>query len=193
MQHTFDSHAEEAAFNNFIIQAYGYRTAGKYETYDTSCKDAIGTPFNWKPDYIPLDDSYPWLPLIEFKTGTLNSRKEKLKADIAHSKALNNPWGKQSEWLIHQNFAWSNSKNKHSIVQASMPPLKHLIVFKVPPTLREAKAYDKLGLLWCTLAALPTMLGCIKFAHKGLHMPFTQHTQEYSITHNLGARLEQEA
>jgi hypothetical protein len=177
----YDSLAEELAFHNSLISDYGYT---KTDTiFDTLCTDQQGTYFRWKADYAPSAKAPAWQPLIEFKKGSLNSRKEKLKADNEVSRQLQAGFMKKGR--IVAEYAWANSKVKQAIVQKSLSPMKHLIVFQQIPTDKEARAYDKLNLFWCTLQSFPSCMAFIFFTSAGLKSSFHQYGKNYVLTrHN---------
>lgn len=169
----YDSMSEES-FAAQVKSFYGYTKTDRI--FNTSCEDIAGTPFNWQPDFLSLSET---MPMIEYKCASLNSRKEKIKADNALSSALIAGYKRQG--LCISQFAWSNSICKHSIVSASLPPLNYLIVFQNPPTPKDAARYLKKNLLWCTASALPSMLAAIHFAKCGYNFQFTQNTKTYKV------------
>jgi len=62
-----------------------HRKAASYENCTETLMDCAGTPFTKRVDAIPLD---PNDCTAEYKVGPMNSRREKLKAEVAETKAL---------------------------------------------------------------------------------------------------------
>ena len=80
-------------------------------------------------------------------------------------------------------FGWNHSKVKQSIVQTTLTPDRFIVCFRVAPTWPEALAYIKAGIVFCTLASLPSFLGCIRLRQRGLQVGFSMN---YDLTDNDG-------
>ncbi len=160
----YDSKAEATFAASPVLQAHEYVKTD--EIHNTGCKDKEGTSFCWKGDFITA--KYTYLPMLEYKCGALNSRKTKRTADeqFAYRK------GKFDQQANIAENSWSNSANKQSIVQHSLPDGTHIIVFETTPTEKEMKLYKKLDLLWTTKKQLPIVLSTYHLLASGFVREF---------------------
>ncbi|MDB5843935.1 MAG: hypothetical protein JWP79_1245, partial [Polaromonas sp.] len=80
-------------------------------------------------------------------------------------------------------YQWNHSKRKQAIVQAAYTPDRFIVCFAKAPTFAEALAYLKAGVLFCTLASLPSYLGYVRLKQLGLAVGFSE---SYTLTDDAG-------
>jgi hypothetical protein len=145
---TYDSKAEAAAAGEFArlgcIRASGH--------FPQTFTDADGTEFRAKPDFY-----HPGSGLfIEFKAAPLNSKTTKATAERAEASQL------ARKGLLtgydRLKCGWNHCKAKQAIVQRKLTPQTFVVVFKEPPTFREALGYVRAGIVFIPLYALPSYL-----------------------------------
>jgi hypothetical protein len=155
---SYDSKAEKAAFPHFqrlgCIRASGH--------YPQRFRDADGTEFRACPDFFhPASGCW-----IEYKAAPLNSRTTKATADRAEASQLKRKgFLTRYDWL---QCGWNHSKAKQAIVQRQLTPQNFVVVFKEPPTIAEAMAYVKAGIVFIPFSALPSYLLHARLAKAGI-------------------------
>src|SRR5471030_1021875 len=142
-----------------------HRKAASYENCTETLMDCAGTPFTKRVDAIPLD---PNDCTAEYKVGPMNSRREKLKAEVAEAKALAKAYNKEDRAKAIQAHSWSNSAYAHSELTAKRPPLSHITVFKQWPTYENIKLYLKLGILFCHVSGFDALRRACNITRQGI-------------------------
>lgn len=158
----YDSKAEAAASPDFLrlgcIRASGH--------YAQTFTDADGAAFHARPDfYHPAAGLF-----IEYKAAPLNGRTTKATAERAEASQMQRK-GFLTGWDWLQ-CGWNHSKAKQAIVQRKLTPQNFVVVFNEPPTIPEAMAYVKAGIVFIPLSALPSYLLHARLAKAGIQTGF---------------------
>lgn len=138
--------------------------------YPATFTDAVGASFRAKPDF--------WSPgcelWLEFKTAPLNGVKTKASAEkqIADRLEYRNRKGQPLLTVDMLKYQWNHARRKQAIVQQTLSPENFIVVFKDSPTVADAADYLKADLAFVPMSALPSYLGCMKLAKRGLAVSF---------------------
>lgn len=158
----YDSKAEAAA--SFKLAKLGCLRVN--DPFPQTFTDADGTRFTARPDYFN-DRCGLWL---EFKAAPLNSKTTKATAERAETRARERKgWLTSWDWI---NCQWTHSKFKQAIVQRQLSPQNFIVVFDKPPTIAEARNYEKAGIVFVPLSALPSFLLHARLAKAGIKTGF---------------------
>jgi len=169
-----DSQAEAQA--SFKLADLGFLRSGK--KFDKRFLDPEGTTFGAYDDFYHARYGLH----LEFKAAGLNGVKTKASSDkqLEAKKAWRGGSNIPKDYL---DFGWNHSKNKQAIVQAAYTPDRFIVCFAKAPPFAEALAYLKAGVVFCTLASLPSYLGYVRLKQLGLCVGFSEH---YTLTDEAG-------
>ncbi|MDO8652022.1 MAG: hypothetical protein Q7R66_07525 [Undibacterium sp.] len=143
----------ETVFYNKHLSSSFYTQTKPYE-YLPVTLNSDGDEYKAVTDFYPPTGSL--FPLIEFKCAPLNGVKTRASAISQYESCLNHlrlsgRFSNSSEVNAGNKFSWSNSKHKHGQVNAALPPLGQIHILSPKLTIKEAKAYLKVGLIFTNL------------------------------------------
>ena len=169
-----DSKAEAVA--SYKLAELGFLRSS--ERFTQSFKDSTGTEFRACPDFHHARTGL----YLEFKAADLNGVKTVATSEsqLAGQRQRRGGFNIMKDYL---DFGWNHSKNKQAIVQSAMTPDRFIVCFAKAPPFAEALAYLKAGVLFCTLASLPSYLGYIRLKQLGIAAGFSEH---YTLTDDAG-------
>lgn len=159
----FDSLAEAKASFRFAELSCFHAKSKFSQTF----KDMEGTEFRACPDFYHARYGL----YLEFKTATLNGVKTKASAD----KQLNEKEAFKGSLSLYDRLKlqWNHARRKHAIVQKALTPQNYVVVFESAVPIAAAVDYINAGIVFCTLASLPSYLAKVRLAQLGLHVAFT--------------------
>ena len=169
-----DSQTEAKA--SFKLADLGFLHSGK--KFDKRFVDPEGTTFGAYDDFFHARYGLH----LEFKAADLNGVKTVATSEsqLAGQRQRRGGFNIMKDYL---DFGWNHSKNKQAIVQSAMTPDRFIVCFAKAPPFAEALAYLKAGVLFCTLASLPSYLGYIRLKQLGIAAGFSEH---YTLTDDAG-------
>lgn len=170
----YDSKAEAAA--SYKLSELGFMRSN--DRFSQTFKDSAGTEFRACPDFHHARYGLR----LEFKAAGLNGVKTKASADKQIADRVEYRGGTLN-MKDRLDFQWNHSKKKQAIVQAALTPDRFIVCFAKPPAFAEALVYLKAGILFCTLASLPSYLGYIRLKQRGLAVAFSE---SYTLTDETG-------
>jgi hypothetical protein len=170
MKEKFDSKAEAEAHHIFIQLGATRCTS----PFDLIFMDKKGEQFKAKPDYFHAGAGL----FIEYKSGSLNS--------ITHVQASRNRLESQAQYRGGEasafdklRYGWNQSRYKQAIVQDALSYRNFIVVFKDAPSLEEAEAYKKCGIVFCTLDSLRSYILFAKLRKACLGVGFQFEVDDY--------------
>lgn len=169
-----DSQPEAKA--SFRLADLGFLHSGK--KFDKRFLDPEGTDFGAYDDFFHARYGLH----LEFKAADLNGVKTKASSDkqLEAKKAWRGGSLNMKDYL---DYGWNHSKTKQAIVQAAYTPDRFIVCFDKAPPFAEALAYLKAGVVFCTLASLPSYLCYIRLKQLGIAAGFSEH---YTLTDEAG-------
>jgi len=169
-----DSQTEAKA--SYKLADFGFLHSGK--KFDKRFLDSEGTSFGAYPDFYHARYGLH----LEWKDAELNGVKTVATSEsqLAGQRQRRGGPNIPKDWL---DYGWNHSKNKQAIVQAAYTPDRFIVCFAKAPPFSEALAYLKAGVVFCTLASLPSYLGYIALKQRGLCIGFSE---SYTLTDEAG-------
>ena len=169
-----DSKTEAKA--SFKLADLGFLHSGK--KFDKTFRDPKGESFGAYPDFYHARYGI----YLEWKDGDLNgvTTVATSESQLAGQRQRRGGPNILPDFL---KYGWNHSKNKQAIVQAAYTPDRFIVCFAKAPALSEALAYLKAGVVFCTLASLPSYLCYVRLKQCGLAVGFSEH---YTVTDDAG-------
>lgn len=170
----YDSKAEATA--SYKLAELGFMRSN--DKFTQTFKDAEGTEFRACPDFHHARYGLS----LEFKAADLNGVKTKASADkqVADKMEWRGGFLTMKDSLDYQ---WNHSRRKQAIVQTALTPDRFIVCFAKAPPFSEALAYLKAGVVFCTLASLPSYMGYVRLKQRGLAVGFSM---SYMLTDDAG-------
>ena len=170
-----DSASEAKA--SFKLADLGFLHSGN--ALPMSFTDPDGLPFNAKDDFYHARYGIH----LEWKDGILNGVKSKASSEkqLADKRSYRGGFNILKDNL---DLGWNHARRKQAIVQTAMTSEKLIVCFRKPPTFKEALTYWCAGIVFCTLASLPSHLASIRLKQAGLAASFHLNyiTEEEGLT-----------
>ena len=159
-----DSKTEAKA--SFKLADLGFLYSNK--KFDKRFLDPEGTDFGAYDDFYHARYGLH----LEWKDAELNGVKSKATSEsqLAGQRKRRGGFNVMKDYL---DYGFNHSKTKQAIVQAAYTPDRFIVCFAKAPTFPEALSYLKAGIVFCTLASLPSYLGYIRLKQLGLAVGFS--------------------
>ena len=136
--------------------------------FDQRFNDSDGTDFGAYDDFYHAKYGIH----LEWKDAELNGVKTKATSEsqLASKARARGGFNIMKDYL---DFGWNHSKIKQAIVQAAYTPDRFIVCFAKAPPFSEVLTYLKAGIVFCTLASLPSYLGYVRLKQLGLAVSFS--------------------
>lgn len=194
---TYDSEAERDAAPT-IAQLGGSPCQSFLPHLSETYQDADGATLRGKPD--SLITRSRCFTFVDLKDGVLHNAYTFADSDDAQRDAYRRHFHRSGDHLTHYQRSealfydsrrgkvlaletgFNHSVYKLAAIQAQHGWQRFLVVFKKPPTKRDAERYLRANLIFCTMDTLPDLMNTIELCQHGFLVPFLFKTTKYAFT-----------